>query len=46
MIRAETVRMSVQELKRVHVIWQAMGKTLRQRKAGYILGLTARHVRG
>jgi hypothetical protein len=45
MVREETVRMSVQELKRVHVIRQAMNKALRQREAGEVLGLTARQVR-
>jgi len=45
MVREETVRMSVQELKRVHVIRQVMGKALRQREAGAVLGRTARQVR-
>jgi transposase len=45
MVREDTVRMSVKELKRVHVIRQAMTKTLRQREAGELLGLTARQVR-
>lgn len=45
MVREETVRMSVQELKRVHVIRQAMNTALRQREAGEVLGLTARQVR-
>lgn len=45
MVREETVQMSVQELKRVHVIRQAMNKALRQREAGEVLGLTARSVR-
>ena len=45
MVREETVRMSVQELKRVHVIRQAMGMALRQRAAGEVLGVTARHIR-
>jgi hypothetical protein len=45
MVREETVQMSVQELKRVHVIRQAMNKALRQREAGEVLGLTARQVR-
>jgi transposase len=45
MVEEDTVRMSVQELKRVHVIRQAMSKALRQREAGEILGLTARQVR-
>ena len=37
--------MSVTELKRVHVIRQAMEQTVRQREAGEVLGLTARQVR-
>jgi transposase len=45
MVGEDTVRMSVQELKRVHVIRQAMGKALRQREAGEVLGLTTRQVR-
>ena len=45
MVRKDTVRMSVKELKRVPVIRQAMTKTLRQREAGELLGLTARQVR-
>jgi transposase len=45
MVREETVQMSVQELKRVHVIRQAMNNALRQREAGEVLGLTARQVR-
>lgn len=45
MVGEDTVRMSVKELKRVHVIRQAMSKTLRQREAGEVLGLTARQVR-
>jgi transposase len=45
MVGEDTVRMSVQELKRVHVIQQAMGKALRQREAGEVLGLTTRQVR-
>ena len=45
MVGEDTVRMSVTELKRVHVIRQAMGKALRQREAGEVLGLTARQVR-
>ena len=45
MVREETVRMSVQELKRVHVIRQAMGKALRQREASEVLGVTPRQVR-
>ncbi len=45
MVREETVRMSVQELKRVHVIRQAMDKAVRQREAGEVLGVTTRQVR-
>lgn len=45
MVGEDTVRMSVTELKRVHVIRQAMGKALRQREAGEVLGLTTRQVR-
>jgi transposase len=37
--------MSVKELKRVHVIRQAMAKAVRQCEAGEMLGLTARQVR-
>ena len=37
--------MSVQELKRVHVIRQAMGKALRQREVSEVLGVTTRQVR-
>lgn len=37
--------MSVKELRRVHVIRQAMEKKLTQGKAGALVGLTARHVR-
>jgi transposase len=45
MVREETVRMSVQELKRVHVIRQAMDKAVRQREASEVLGITTRQVR-
>lgn len=41
----DTVRMSVQELKRVQVIRQVMNTALRQREAGEVLGLTTRQVR-
>jgi transposase len=37
--------MSVQELKRVHVIRQAMDKAVRQREASEVLGITTRQVR-
>jgi len=39
------VRISVQELKRVRVIRQAMGKAVRQRKASELLGVTTCQVR-
>jgi transposase len=45
MVREETVRMSVQELKRVHVIRQVMDKAVRQREASEVLGITTRQVR-
>ncbi len=45
MVGEDTVRMSVKEWKRVHVIRQVMAKALRQREAGEVLGVTARHVR-
>ena len=45
MVGEDTVCMSVKELKRVHVIRQAMAKALRQREAGEMLGRTARQVR-
>ena len=45
MVGEDTVRMSVKELKRVHVIRQAMGKALRQREASEVLGVTTRQVR-
>lgn len=41
----DTVRMSVKELQRVHVIRQVLAKALRQREAGEVLGLTTRQVR-
>jgi hypothetical protein len=37
--------MSVKELRRVHVIRQAMEKKLTQVKASTLLGLTTRHIR-
>jgi transposase len=37
--------MNVQELKRVHVIRQAMDKAVRQREASEVLGVTTRQVR-
>jgi len=45
MVGEDGVIMSVKELRRVHVIRQAMEKKLTQIKAGTLLGLTARHVR-
>jgi Helix-turn-helix domain len=45
MVREETVRMSVPEVKRVHVIRQLMNKALRQREAGEVVGLTTRQIR-
>ncbi len=45
MVREDKVTMSAKELRRVHVIRQAMEKTITQVKAGRLLGLTARQVR-
>ena len=45
MVGEDRVLMSVKELRRVHVIHQAMEKKLTQVKAGSLLGLTARQVR-
>ena len=45
MVGEDRVIMSVKELRRVHVIHQAMEKKLTQVKAGSLLGLTARQVR-
>ena len=45
MVGEDRVMMSVKELRRVHVIRQAMEKTITQVKAGALVGLTARHVR-
>jgi hypothetical protein len=45
MVGEDTVTMSVKELRRGHVIRQAMGKPITQGKAGALLGLTPRHVR-
>lgn len=45
MVREDRVIMSVQELRRVHVIRQTMEKKLTQVKAGTVLGLTPRHIR-
>jgi len=45
MVGEDRVIMSVKELRRLHVIQQAMDKKLRQREAGALLGLTVRQVR-
>lgn len=45
MLREDKVMMSGKELPRLHVIRQAMDKTLRQREAAALLGLTVRHIR-
>ncbi len=45
MVREATVRMSVQERRRVHVIRQVMDKAVRQREASEVLGITTRQVR-
>ena len=45
MVGEDRVMMSVKELRRVHVIRQAMEKKLTQVNAGALVGLTARHVR-
>ena len=45
MVGEDAVRMSVKELKRVHVIRQAMDQAVRQREAGEVLGVTTRQVR-
>ncbi|MGH7207972.1 MAG: ISNCY family transposase [Nitrospiraceae bacterium] len=45
MVGEDRVMMSVKELRRVHVIRQAMEKKITQVKAGALVGLTARHVR-
>ncbi len=45
MVGEDTVRMSVQELRRVHVIRQAMEKRITQMTASTLLGLTPRQVR-
>ena len=45
MVREDVVRMSVKELKRVHVIRHVMNRALRQREAGELLGLSVRQVR-
>lgn len=45
MVGEDKVMMSVKELRRLHVIRQAMEKKLTQRRAGDLLGVTARQVR-
>lgn len=45
MVREDRVMMTGKELRRVHVLRQAMEKTLTQVKAATLLGLTARQVR-
>ena len=45
MVGEDKVIMSGKELRRVHVIRQAMEKKLTQRQAGSLLGLTARQIR-
>jgi len=45
MVREDRVMMSGKELRRVHVIRQAMEKKLTQVEAGTLVGLTARQIR-
>jgi transposase len=45
MVGEDRVIMRVKELRRVHVLRQAMEKKLTQVKAGTVLGLTTRHIR-
>ena len=45
MIGEDRIRMSGDELRRVHVIRQAMDKTLTQVEAGALVGVTARQIR-
>jgi transposase len=45
MVREDRIVMTGKEVRRVHVIRQALEKTLTQVKAATVLGLTARHVR-
>lgn len=45
MVGEDTVRMSGQELTRVHMIRQAMSHALRQKEAGEVLEVTTRQVR-
>lgn len=45
MVREDRVVMSGKELRRVHVIRQVVAKTLTQKEAGALLGLTDRQIR-
>src|SRR5579863_195062 len=45
MVGEDRVMMSGKELRRVHVIRQAVERKITQVKAGALLGLTTRHVR-
>lgn len=45
MVGEDRVMMSVKELRRIHVLRQALEKRLTQGQAGEALGLTARHIR-
>ena len=45
MVGEDRVIMSVKELRRLHVVRQAMEKKMTQVEAGVLVGLTARHVR-
>ena len=45
MVGEDRVTMSVQELRRVHVIRHVLEKTMTQVKAGTVLGLTVRQIR-
>jgi hypothetical protein len=45
MVREDRVMMSGKELRRVHVLRQALEKKITQGQAGEALGLTARHIR-
>lgn len=45
MAREDTIMMSLQELRRVHLVRQAMARTLTQGAAAALIGLTERQVR-
>ena len=45
MVGEDRVTMSGKELRRVHVLRQALEKNITQGQAGEALGLTARHIR-